>query len=94
MTKQTPGLWDFCVDHANKEALQAERKAWWDKICPTKTRGAPSWKDEIHAWIDEADLDGCTSAAVWFAGSPLDVLSRKDGKVEVYGDGYWIRIGS
>lgn len=90
----TPGLWDLKVDHADYEAVQAERMTWWHKICPNKTRGA-HWKDRIVAVIDKADFENCNQAAIWFAGSPLEEggPERADGKIEVYGDGYFERIG-
>lgn len=92
----TEGLWDLRVDHADDEAVQAERKSWWDKICPTKTQDPPGhWKGQITAWIDEADFEHCNNAAIWFAGSILEVVERgADGQIMVYGAGYWERIGA
>jgi len=75
------------------EAEQAERVAVWKKVAPK-----PHWKDPIDAWIDAADFDECCEAAIWFAGSPLEIVARRKkagtDQVRVQGGGYYECIGA
>jgi hypothetical protein len=68
---------------------QAARVAVFDKIKPQGR-----WKNPIDAWISAEDLDECSEAAVWFTGSDLEVVERKDGKVRVVAPGYYATIGA
>lgn len=81
--------WSVEKSTGDHEAEQAERVAVWQKIRPKR-----NWKERIDAWIEAADFDECNEAAIWFAGSPLDIVAKRGSKVRVQGDGYYARIGA
>lgn len=75
------------------EADQAWRVTVWKKVQP-----AGNWKGPIDAWIDEADFADCNEAAIWFAGSTLDIVERQTRNgvnwVRVQGPGYYANVGA
>jgi hypothetical protein len=53
-----------------------------------------NWKKSFTAQIDEAEFDKYNEAAIFFAGSPLEIIHRSNNKLTIHGDGYYVCIGA
>lgn len=53
-----------------------------------------NWKLGNQAWIDDSELAVTEEAVTFFAGSPLQILKRQEGRSLVYFSGYYACIGA
>lgn len=76
-------------DHVFMDFRVADLRSAFNEIANKE-----NWKKCISAIIPMADFDKYNAAAIFFAGSPLTQVQRLGDKVQVFGDGYYARIGA
>lgn len=59
-----------------------------------KITNKTNWKFALKGRIKKSELAITNHAAIFFAGSPLQVLRDLGDEIIVIGDGYYNRIGS
>lgn len=89
MTKDLGNIWARPAEDPEFEAAQELRKFWGKKIFPRD-----NWKNPIDTWIDLDEFTNCNSAAIYFCGSPLEIVDQEGPLAHVKGAGYYNMIGA
>jgi len=59
-----------------------------------KITNKTNWKKALKGVIEASEFRVTEKAAIFYAGSPLESRKLPDGRLEVWGDGYYVHIGA
>ena len=60
----------------------------------SKITNKKNWKKALKGVIEASEFDVTEKAAIFYAGSPLESRKLANGKLEVWGGGYYVHIGA